>query len=151
MGYRWESSICLHTKSLFVKPLSGSAFSRLPGWPIVLRTSESIGRNTMFAFICYVSIHLEISARVARIGKGFPLEQIDSTLGEGRQSRLVEHINAGAETRQSDRAGGLGNGRSSFTQPAAHRFRACPAPLNCVVPLPRGGRESNARIEVTTA
>ena len=31
-----------------------------------LRTSESIWRHPMFAFICYVSIHLEISAMVVR-------------------------------------------------------------------------------------
>jgi hypothetical protein len=36
--------------------------SRLRGWPIVLKTSESIWCK--FAFICYVSIHLEISAAV---------------------------------------------------------------------------------------
>jgi hypothetical protein len=36
------------------------------GWPIVLKTSESIWRYPVFAFICYVSIHLEISATVVR-------------------------------------------------------------------------------------
>src|SRR6201989_1177996 len=36
------------------------------GLPIVLKTSESIWLYPMFAFICYVSIHLEISARVVR-------------------------------------------------------------------------------------
>src|ERR1700759_270787 len=40
--------------------------SRLLGWPIVLKTSESIWRYPVFAFICYVSIHLEISATVVR-------------------------------------------------------------------------------------
>ncbi len=34
--------------------------------PIVLKTSESIWRYPVFAFICYVSIHLEISATVVR-------------------------------------------------------------------------------------
>jgi hypothetical protein len=36
------------------------------GWPIVLKPSESIWRYPVFAFICYVSIHLEISAMVVR-------------------------------------------------------------------------------------
>jgi hypothetical protein len=33
--------------------------------PIVLKTSESIWLYPVFAFVCYVSIHLEISATVA--------------------------------------------------------------------------------------
>ena len=40
--------------------------SRLLGWSIVLKTSEPIWRYPVFAFICYVSIHLEISATVVR-------------------------------------------------------------------------------------
>jgi hypothetical protein len=40
--------------------------SRLRGWPIVLKTSESIWRYPVFAFICYVSIHLKNSATVVR-------------------------------------------------------------------------------------
>jgi hypothetical protein len=44
--------------------------SRLLGWPIVLKTSESIWRYPVFAFICYVSIPLEISATVVRSAPG---------------------------------------------------------------------------------
>jgi hypothetical protein len=40
--------------------------SRLLGLPIVLKTSESIWLYPVFAFVCYVSIHLEISATVVR-------------------------------------------------------------------------------------
>ena len=40
--------------------------SRLLGLPIVLKTSESIWLYPAFAFVCYVSIHLEISATVVR-------------------------------------------------------------------------------------
>jgi hypothetical protein len=40
--------------------------SRLRGRPIALNTSESIWRYPMFASICYVSLHLEISATVVR-------------------------------------------------------------------------------------
>ena len=36
------------------------------GCPIVLKTSEPIWRYPVFAFICYVSIHLEISATMVR-------------------------------------------------------------------------------------
>jgi hypothetical protein len=36
------------------------------GCPIVLKASESIWRYPVFAFICCVSIHLEISATVVR-------------------------------------------------------------------------------------
>src|ERR1700751_612154 len=35
--------------------------------PIVPKTSESIWLYPVFAFICYVSIHLEISATVAHL------------------------------------------------------------------------------------
>src|SRR6185369_2668726 len=40
--------------------------SRLLGWPIVLKTSQSIWLYPVFAFIRYVSIHLDISATVRR-------------------------------------------------------------------------------------
>jgi hypothetical protein len=40
--------------------------SRLLGWPIVLKTSQSIWLYPVFAFIRYVSIHLDISATVLR-------------------------------------------------------------------------------------
>jgi hypothetical protein len=40
--------------------------SRLLGWPIALKTSQSIWLYPVFAFIRYVSIHLDISATVLR-------------------------------------------------------------------------------------
>jgi hypothetical protein len=40
--------------------------SRLLGWPIVLKTSQSIWLYPVFAFIRYVSIHLDISATMLR-------------------------------------------------------------------------------------
>ncbi|HYZ73569.1 MAG TPA: hypothetical protein VE641_10865, partial [Chthoniobacterales bacterium] len=44
----------------------GCISSRLRGWLIALKPSESIWRYPVFAFICYVSIHLAISATVVR-------------------------------------------------------------------------------------
>src|ERR1700733_3485488 len=53
--------------------------SRLLGWPITLKTSEPIRRYSMFAFIFYVSIHLEISAmRFIAKREAFLSERADS-------------------------------------------------------------------------
>src|SRR5271154_4061893 len=51
--------------------------SRLRGWPIVLKTSESIWRYPVFAFIYCVSIHLEIFRPLAR-----DYERLSATLRE---------------------------------------------------------------------
>jgi hypothetical protein len=72
--------------------------SRLLGWSIVLKTSEPIWRYPVFAFICYVSIHLEISAAVVRSApEELPKRRRKATIADTTDRRVLTAIAAAVQ------------------------------------------------------